>query len=286
MSLMHHIRRCNAYDPAAYRPFLVAGRRIGSVNLNVLAALLAMPAYFEKAGDGVALAEHCADHGARSAAFAEAAAKLSGEGLIGPLLTEKYVVVRQWGDPPLAEIDRAAISAFGLPAFGVHVNGFVNTPDGLKLWIGRRSLDRRVEPDKLDNIIAGGQPAGLSVAENLIKEAGEEAGLSRDLAASARPVGVLSYCMAGEKGLKPDTLFVYDLELFPDFVPRNTDGEISRFYLIDAVEVLEMLREGEAFKFNVPLVLIDFFIRHGILRPDEESDYVRLVAGLRRSFDF
>ncbi len=87
--------------------------------------------------------------------------------------------------------------------------------------------------------------------------------------------------MAGEWGLKPDTLFLYDLEVPADFTPRNTDGEISRFYLMEPGEILDLLRDGYRFKFNVPLVLIDFFIRHGLLSPDTEPDYVALVRGLR-----
>jgi hypothetical protein len=41
-----------------------------------------------------------------------------------------------------------------------------------------------------------------------------------------------------------------------------------------------LLRNTDRFKFNVPLVLIDFFIRHGFLSPDNEPDYPELVRGL------
>jgi 8-oxo-dGTP pyrophosphatase MutT (NUDIX family) len=181
----------------------------------------------------------------------------------------------------LALIDRSAVSSFGLRAFGVHLNGYVRQGKAIKLWIGERALDRAVEPGKLDNMVAGGQPAGLGLQENLIKEAAEEAGIDRAMALGAIPVGALGYCMAGNRGLKPDTLFVYDLEVPADFTPRNTDGEISRFFLMEAADVLDLLRHTQRFKFNVPLVLIDFFVRHGLLSPDDEPDYLELVAGLR-----
>jgi hypothetical protein len=41
------------------------------------------------------------------------------------------------------------------------------------------------------------------------------------------------------------------------------------------------VRDTDDFKFNVPLVILDFLVRHGWLRP-EDPDYVEIVAGLRR----
>lgn len=37
-----------------------------------------------------------------------------------------------------------------------------------------------------------------------------------------------------ERGLFPDTEFVFDLELPPDFVPRNQDNEVEKFELLTA----------------------------------------------------
>ena len=45
--------------------------------------------------------------------------------------------------------------------------------------------------------------------------------------------------------------------------------------------VLDRVRETMDFKFNCSLVLMDFFIRHGVIDPDTEPDYQRLVAGLQ-----
>ena len=42
------------------------------------------------------------------------------------------------------------------------------------------------------------------------------------------------------------------------------------------------MRETERFKFNVNLVIVDFALRHGLLSPDLEPDYERLVTGLNR----
>ena len=81
--------------------------------------------------------------------------------------------------------------------------------------------------------------------------------------------------------LRNDTMFVYDLELPADFKPANNDGEIASFRLMELDEVEEILKAGEDFKFNVALVLIDFLIRHGHIRP-EHPDYSDLALGLWR----
>ena len=79
---------------------------------------------------------------------------------------------------------------------------------------------------------------------------------------------------------RDDVLFVYDLETPEDFKPRNTDGEIVEFMLMEAREVLARVRDTDDFKFNVNLILIDFAIRHGLATP-EDPEYLALVAGLR-----
>ena len=53
----------------------------------------------------------------------------------------------------------------------------------------------------------------------MAKECGEEAGIPPDLAATARPVGAVSYLTVSATGYKPDVLFCYDIQLPPDFVP-------------------------------------------------------------------
>jgi hypothetical protein len=70
----------------------------------------------------------------------------------------------------------------------------------------------------------------------------------------------------------------------PDFEPKNTDGELVAFTLEDASHVLALAREGDAFKFNVNLVLIDFGLRHGLISPDD-PEYLDLVTQLRRPLD-
>jgi len=148
------------------------------------------------------------------------------------------------------------------------------------MWVATRAATKQTEPGKLDHLVAGGQPFGLGVRENLVKEAWEEAGIPADLAARAIPVGAVSFRCERPDGLLDEVAFCYDLELPADFAPANTDGEVESFSLWPIEEVLARIRGTEDFGFDVPLVIIDFAIRHGLIAPDD-PDYQGVWEGLR-----
>ncbi|MBF0334149.1 MAG: DUF4743 domain-containing protein [Alphaproteobacteria bacterium] len=281
MSYLDHIRRCNGHQRSHFRPFQIAGRRVGWIRAETTLKLAAFPGVFSVEDDRVSLRDQLATPAERGEAVRDVIARLAAaHPEIPEPRGEDYPVVTNFGEPPLMLLDRAMVPLFGVRAFGLHVNGFVRRPEGLMMWIGRRARDKRVAAGKLDNVVAGGQPAGLSLAENLIKEAGEEASIPPDLAMRAVPVGAVSYCMENGLGLKPDTQFCYDLELPEDFQPKNLDGEMEEFMLWPIDAVARVVRDTDEFKFNVNLVIIDFLIRHGHLDPDRESDYLAIIRGL------
>lgn len=45
----------------------------------------------------------------------------------------------------------------GVRSYGVHINGYTSTDEGLKMWVARRSRQKPTWPSKLDHIVAGGQ---------------------------------------------------------------------------------------------------------------------------------
>ncbi|MGF1607811.1 MAG: DUF4743 domain-containing protein [Kiloniellales bacterium] len=280
MSLLDRVRACHGWDPEAYRPFLVAGRPVGRVRHEFTERLADFGRTFAVENGAVSLDPALGSFEERSAALAEVLARLRAEGGVPGWRGEPYPVVRSWGETPLMQIERAAVPLFGVRGFGVHLNGFVETPNGLEMWIGKRAMSKPTGPGKLDHLAAGGQPHGLGIRENMIKECQEEAGMAPKLAARVVPVGTVSYRCARREGLRDDVLFCFDLEVPPDFEPRNTDGEVEAFYRWPIARVIETLKEGDAFKFNVALVIIDFLVRRGLLDPDD-PDYSAIVEGLR-----
>lgn len=286
MSYLDRIRACNNADLTLYRPLTFSGRRIGWLGPDARTALSGrgdLP--FEPAPDG-GLAIRPAEPAALSRAMAPVVDVLEQAGLTSTRRGELYTVRHRRSDPPLFEIERAATPALGLRAWGVHLVGYVRSADGrYRFWIGTRSFTKPTYPGQLDNTVAGGQPAGLSFRDNLIKECAEEAGMPAALARQAIPTGILRYLHEDVpgRGVKPDELMLYELALPEEFTPICQDGEIARFDLMDQEEVRALIRDTDRFKFNCSLVLIDFFLRHGLLDPDEEPDYAEIAAGLRRA---
>ncbi|OWJ55844.1 DUF4743 domain-containing protein [Inquilinus limosus] len=284
MSLLDRLRACTAHDSARLRPWRIGDTVAGWVAPPVADLLDRRPGPLRPEGRGWRLDERLDGPEARAAALEEITDRLIEAGLVRKRRDERYPMVSEWGAPLLATVDRGAAVALGIKSFGIHLNGVVEAADGPLLWVAKRAADRALAPGKLDNLVAGGQPAGLSLAENLVKECAEEAAIPAELARRAVPAGAITYMMDTAEGLRRDTLFVYDLALAPDFTPRNTDGEVESFARRPLAAVLEQLRDTEDFKFNVALVIIDLAIRRGIVGP-EEPDYLALCRGLREPTD-
>ncbi|WP_325062755.1 NUDIX hydrolase [Gluconobacter aidae] len=192
---------------------------------------------------------------------------------------EEAFDVRNDSGVVLGQVDRGAIPVLGLAAEGVHLNGLVEREDGLCLWVARRSMSKRLDPGKLDHLVAGGMSAGLDPQTTVIKEAQEEAGIPAELAATARAVSRIEYALERPEGLRRDVLHCYDLLLPQDFTPIAEDGEVESFHLLPIQEVVALVRDTDAFKFNVNLVLIDLFIRRGLFAPAEAAILRNALTG-------
>lgn len=281
---MQHIHRCNNYQPDEFVPLTVDGSAVGRIRPAFASHLLAFPEVFQGHADiGVSLSPEITGFDRRTAAVATVIESLAKQGLVQAPLGEPYPVTRGTRDEAIFLVDRSMASWLGLRTFGQHLNGYVRRGDELLMWVGRRSSDRRIFPGRLDQLVAGGLPYGVSLEDNLAKECYEEAGIPPGLAAEAKFVGSLTYFAQTEKGAKPDELFCYDLELPETFEPQCTDGEVEHFYLKPVTEVMEIVRTTEDFKPNCSLVVLDFLIRHQVLDASD-AEYVDVKGGLNRAF--
>lgn len=281
MSFLDRIAECNAHDPSGYRALVCAGHRVGAVRHRLAERLRDFPSVFAVAAESVTLSDALGDADQRSAAVERVVRVLEADGIVRGRRDEAYPVLVNWGDAPLFRIERAAAPHFGIRSYGVHMTGYVPTQDGPAIWVARRAKTKPTYPGMLDNTVAGGQPVGIGLHDNMVKECREEAGIPAEIARRAVCTGAITYRMDAEDGLKPDVQFCFDLELPADFVPRNTDGEIDEFFLWPWRKVAEVVAGTREFKFNCNLVLIDFFVRHGLIDPGR-PDYLDIVAGLRR----
>ncbi|KAJ1289271.1 hypothetical protein BS78_02G151400 [Paspalum vaginatum] len=200
--------------------------------------------------------------------------------MIPGIRNELYPVTSSYGMPSYFSLERAAAPYFGIKAYGVHMNGYVEKDGKKYLWIGKRSDLKQTYPGMLDHLVAGGLPYGISCKENIIKECEEEAGIPRSVSTNAISVGAISYMDIEGFRYKRDVLFCYDLKLPDDFIPNNEDGEVDSFRLIPVAHAANIIRRTEFFKPNCNLVIIDFLFRHGYINPDCHG-YLDLLQGLR-----
>ncbi len=256
------MRACNnAVLPGERLPFVIDGTRVGWVAAAAVEALSAFPA-IRVSADTVELTD--------PAALDHIASALAERGVLRRR-GELFDVCARPDLPAISRVDRGAIPFFGIRAAGVHLNGLVQRPDGLHMWVARRAMDKLLDPGKLDHIVAGGIPAGLSPLRTLIKEAGEEAAIPPELASQAVLAASFGYAAERREGLRRDWLYAYDLLLPEDFIPNPADGEVEAFELWPLARVFAAVRDTADFKFNVNLVLIDLFIRLGLIAGPEAA---------------
>lgn len=257
----------------------------------------------------------------RTRAVAAVMEEMRTIGVVTGWRDELYPVSGSFYDPPFFVMERAATDLLGVLSYGVHVNGILlpeNEPSSSGdnndnnnelplMWMARRSKTKSKYPSMLDHIVAGGQPEGLGLMENVIKECEEEAGIPPEIArpgVNLKPAGVVSYEEAnrcffrgssernssnsaegGEDSfytISRVVLFNYDLYLPGDFVPKPVDGEVEEFFLWRIDQIKESMAPDfrDPIKPNCYLVIIDYLMRMGYISP-ETKGYLDVLRELR-----
>lgn len=319
--MLGRIRACN-YMPNNVRSelvdFVADGKILGKVTPKVARLLCASsgaapssgkPPIFTVGDDGRltltdAAGETC---DSRTDAVMSVMKDLRSRGVIDGWRDELYPVSDGFYSEPTLLVERAAAPFLGALEYGVHVNGLVldggdgrsdgggGSGSGLKMWIARRSATKSMYPGMLDHIVAGGQPAGLGLMENVVKECEEEAGvppsLSRERASSAGAISYETFTpIDGTTSNSEDVdgvinrviLFNYDLVVPSEFLPTPVDGEVDEFFLwsIDDVKRSMALDYHDPIKPNCYLVIIDYLLRVGHISP-ETPGYLDVLRELR-----
>jgi 8-oxo-dGTP pyrophosphatase MutT (NUDIX family) len=202
---------------------------------------------------------------ARTAALDRVVAVLAAEGRLSAWRGERYAIATHSGAPPLCLIERAAARFFGIRTYAAHVNGLVRG-DPTSMWLSRRNAGKAIDPGMLDNLVGGGIAAGATVAETMVREAWEEAGIPADVAVTATPTGEVRVCRSQPDGLQRETIFTHDLFLPADFIPSNQDGEAIEHRLVSLVEAAALIannRGSDVVTADASLVILDFLLRQG-----------------------
>lgn len=279
MSYLDKIVQCNTYNTEKYIPFIVEGQILGFPQKAFVKELVKWKNVFHLKENKLYLDAALDSPEERTRACEAIMKELHSNNTIDSWVGENYAVIQEYGEKPYFLIERAAVTFMGLRGFGVHVNGLVKKNDETYIWIARRTKDKPFWPEKLDQMVAGGQPFGISRMENVIKESAEEANIPKTLLKKINQVSEIHYRGETHRGMNVDTLFNYDLWLPENFIPENTDGEVDEFILMPIEEMAELTSNTDEFKDNCNLVNIDLLIRLGIINRSH-SDYDEIKSAL------
>jgi hypothetical protein len=258
------IQAARSFRAAAHLPFFIGGERLGWIGLDDVPLLALWPEWFDCTDQRISLSPALGTPEQRTAALDQVVRTLAEGGRIAGWRDETYAIRASFDAKPAALIERAAARFFGALTFGVHANGIVPDEHAPHLWLGKRSLSKPIDPGKYDNLVGGGIAWGYGVIPTLVKECWEESGVATEVVARARPGRNLYLLQEVPEGVQAEQLFVYDLELPPDFKPANQDGEVSEHRLVSLAEAQRLIAAG-ALTVDASLVTLDWLLRSGRL---------------------
>ena len=279
MSFLKHIKRCNQYQSNQFLSFFIDNQCFGLTHVNHADHLLRWPDIFEVNESCLTLNKNLDTPEKRTTAVDSVMKKLRREGVLDSWVGERYSISTEFDGPSMMLLERAAVAFLGVQGYGIHLNGLVRKNDGVYVWVAVRSKSKPFWPGQLDQIVAGGQPEGISLLDNLVKEAAEEAAIDESVARKATFESEIRYCSQTHRGLNNDGIFAYDLWLDEAFVPHNTDGEVESFQLMPIEEMARLTETTDDFKDNCNLVNIDLLLRMGLI-DETHPEHAEIISTL------
>ncbi|OBT74410.1 hypothetical protein VF21_06836 [Pseudogymnoascus sp. 05NY08] len=216
------------------------------------------------------------------------------ETLIREREKDTFKLLRKWSDEVfpvygskkelIMSIERVAAPLFGIVTYGVQMLAYQDNADGPSIW--------RTFPGMLDSTVGGSLPTGEQPFECLVRESEEEASFQPEFTRkNAVACGTMNYLnltderSGGEIGcFSPEVQFVYEMKVPNDLVPTPGDNEAEEIKLMTVPELKDALAKGEFTPAN-GCIILDFFIRHGLLTFENEPNYIEIASRLHRVLD-
>ena len=245
-------------------PFMVDGHEAGYLTPERAAWMSELADVFTLDDGVLRFVRHLDSFASRTGAVASVTRMLAGRRALTHWRNERYRVSPSLDGAPLFDIERAAARYFGIATHAAHVNATVDAGDA-GMWIARRSGSKPVDAGLLDNLVGGGVAAGMSIADTVVKEAWEEAGIDERLARDARRSGTVRLFREQPDGIQRETVHVFDLDLPREFVPSNQDGEVAEYRLAMIEDVVTWIGNDEGRNVvtaDASLVIVDWLLRH------------------------
>ncbi|KAL7511403.1 hypothetical protein ACHAXN_008601 [Cyclotella atomus] len=226
----------------------------------------------------------------RTALLDQVTNQLLTVGVISRKHSDMYPVTpltEQTNQRKLALVNRSTAPFLGIDSIGVHLHCYVcqdNTNKPTGVWLAKRAPNKSHHPNFWDPTVAGGQPVDLSLHENIIKEAHEEAGVpsewlridnttQNDTVLTDHTHDPLTITTAKSDGscMKRSMYYSFDLQVPIEWRPTAVDGEVSEFKPYSVQDLEEELRHGDSVRPAMRSVLLDFMIRHQSWKGSEQE---------------
>ena len=279
MSFLRHIKHCNQFQSDEFLPFYIHDQCFGLTHKSHIDRLIDWPEAFLVDDNGLYLHQDLDTPKKRTLAVESIMKSLYQSGVIDSWVGEQYSISTEFNGHSMMLLERSAVAFLGVQGYGIHLNGLVRKQEGIYVWVAERSKSKPFWPGQLDQIVAGGQPEGMGLLENLIKEAAEEAAIDEAVTRNATFASEIRYRSQTHRGLNNDGIFAYDLWLDEAFTPHNTDGEVESFQLMPIEEVARITENTDDFKDNCNLVNIDLLLRMGFI-DDTHPEYAEIISTL------
>lgn len=192
--------------------------------------------------------------GELTASLAGVASALHAAGLTPAWRNEQLAIADAQGRV-LGTVERAVVRLLGIPTSAVHLVGC--SPDG-RHWVQQRALTKPNDPGLWDTLMGGMVPASDTLEQALERETWEEAGLKMEqleqLAWGGHLMTRQPATDGNGAGYVLERIDWYRCVLPEGLTPVNQDGEVERFCLLAATDVLGRLMRHE-FTIEAALVL-------------------------------
>ncbi len=240
-TIAHYLAQQPVFNPAGLLPFYLGSNQLGWVEPEIASILCSQTQDWKINQQTLYL-----DSPQPAQAMYQAAKILQQQGLIQGWRNEQYGVYAPNSNSaadftqPLLALERAAFRRFGLLSRAVHINGYY--PDG-SLCIARRAKTKSIDPDRLDNMAAGGIPLGEDPRDCAIRELFEEAGFKSQFSNTLVLQETILMQRNEIDGTHRELLYCFDLALPADFIPHNQDGEVGAFYRMSPAQAINDLSQ-------------------------------------------
>ena len=289
MSVLDVLRPYKQFDFTGFVPVIAVSNgqltRIGWTKPELAKALAGFGYVFRLADNQLMLNPELLTYQARTEAVDAILLQASAEGFLpaspdyaalGMGDVDWFAVGSQHA--PLFELRRFYSTYMGIKRYGSRINAY---HDG-QMWVTKRGPQVHDFPGYWDALVGGGQVVGRTIAEHTMIEAHEEAGLSAADCQTMRSTGQYYIIRPTADGyLYDETIYTYDLDTGGVIVPKiMAEWETAAIELWPYDKVLQTLYHTTAFRPEGMMCLLDFFIRHGIITPDNEPNFDHLFFNL------